>query len=397
MIARRHFLKASALLGAFGLSRISLGQPKNGKILVTLFMRGGVDGLNMVPPYGDSAYAGLRPNIGLKAPGASGDDAALKLDGTFGLHPSMAAVLPLFQSGALCVVHAVGQRAPTRSHFDAQDFLEAGLEGQKSADGWLNRALGELPVSDSAFRAVAVQNGVPMALQGAQSVVAFPALKDFRVGAANAGSFEALYSQAVDEALRTRGSEAFQGMQALSDQHLADAAAQNGANYPNSPLGKRLHDIARLVRGGVGLQLAATEAGGFDTHLGEGAGKGQLGGRLKDLADAIAAFSTDLGELMKDVVLVTMTEFGRTARENGTRGTDHGTASAMFVLGGGIKGGRVVSDWPGLAPAQLYEGRDLRATLDIRSVLAELLASHLQVAKVERALPGAKPSRLLYG
>jgi uncharacterized protein (DUF1501 family) len=396
-IARRELLKASALLGAFGLSRVSLGQTPGGKVLVTLFMRGGADGLSMIPPYGDPAYAALRPTLQLRAPGSGGEDAALKLDGTFGLHPAMAALLPLYQSGQLCVVHAVGQHAPTRSHFDAQDFLEAGLEGQKASDGWLNRALVDLPGSASTFRAVAVQNGVPMAMQGAQSVVAFPALKDFRVGPASAGSFEALYSQAVDEALRTRGAEAFEGLQTLADRHLADQAARNGAEYPNSPLGKRLHDIARLISGGVGLQVAATEAGGFDTHLGEGAGKGQLATRLKDLADSVAAFVTDLGEQMKDVALVTMTEFGRTARENGTRGTDHGTASAMLVVGGGVKGGRVVSDWPGLAQGQLFEGRDLRVTLDIRTVLAELLASHLQVAKVERALPGAKPARVLYG
>ncbi len=236
-------------------------------------------------------------------------------------------------------------------------------------------------------------------MQGAQSVIAFPALKDFRVGgggAAKAG-FEALYSEAVDEAMRTRGGEAFQGIQALADQHLADTAPRNGAGYPTSPLGKRLLDVARLIRSGVGLQVAATEAGGFDTHLGEGAGKGQLSNRLKDLSEALAAFAVDLGDQLKDVCVVTMTEFGRTAKENGTRGTDHGTASAMLVLGGGVRGGRVASDWPGLSAQALHEGRDLRVTTDIRSVLGEVLSTHLSVAKIDRALPGARPSRLLYG
>jgi uncharacterized protein (DUF1501 family) len=398
MIARRELLKACGVLGAFGLARGAWAQPRNGKVLVTLFMRGGVDGLSMVPPYGDAAYAALRPSLKLDAPGVGGDDAALELDRTFGLHPAMAALLPLYRSGQLCAVHAVGQRSPTRSHFDAQDHLESGLEGQTGNDGWLNRALVELPLSASAFRAVAVQNGVPLSLQGPQSAVAFPSLKDFHVGAGASASagFEALYAQAVDEALRTRGAEAFQGMQALSDANLAQLPARNGAVYPATPLGRRLHDIARLIIGEVGLQVAATEAGGFDTHLGQGAGKGQLATKLKDLADAVAAFATDLGDQLKNVCLVTMTEFGRTARENGTRGTDHGTASAMLVLGGGVRGGRVVSDWPGLEPRQLFESRDLRATLDIRSVLAELLTTHLEISKVDRALPGAAPSRVLF-
>lgn len=353
--------------------------------LVVIFLRGGVDGLAMVPPTGDPAYADLRPNLR--------DEQPLVLDPTFGLHPSMSALLPLYRQKGLAVLHAAGQLTPSRSHFDAQDFLESGLAGQKGADGWMNRALGLLPASDSAFHAVAVQNGVPYALQGPRPVVAFPSLKDFRIaGAGAAASFEQLYASAIDEALRVRGAEAFTGMQAVKG--LAANEPENGAAYPKSPLGRRLQDLARLIRAGVGLQLAATEAGGFDTHLGQ---KNALAPRLKDLAESLAAFATDLGpERLNDVCAVTVTEFGRTARENGSRGTDHGTASAMLALGGGIGGGRVIADWPGLAPAQLHEGRDLRVTLDVRCVLAELLTAHLAVGS-EPALPGVKASRALFG
>lgn len=365
------------------------------KALVVIFLRGGVDGLSMVPPHGDPAYAALRPTLRLLPPGAGGDDAALPLDGQFGLHPAMAALAPLYASQQLAVLHAVGQQSPSRSHFDAQDFLESGLAGQRGPDGWLNRALAQLPLSDSAFRAVAVQNGVPYSLQGAQPVVTFPSLRDFRVGAANASSFEALYASAVDEALRTRGAEAFTGMSAVKG--LASAAPQHGAVYPQAALGKRLADVGRLIHADVGLRVAVTEAGGFDTHLGQGAGKGQLGAKLRELSDAMAAFAVDLGpERLNDVCVVTMTEFGRTARENGTRGTDHGTASAMLVLGGGVKGGRVVTRWPGLQGPALVDGRDLRATTDVRAVLAEVLDTHLELADVGAALPGVARTKSLW-
>jgi uncharacterized protein (DUF1501 family) len=351
--------------------------------LVVIFLRGGVDGLAMVAPTGDPRHAELRPTLK--------DDAPLTLDSSFSLHPSMSALMPLYEAKRLAVVHAVGQLKPSRSHFDAQDFLESGLAGQKGADGWLNRALGALPHSESAFRAVAVQNGVPYSMQGAQPVVAFPALKDFRVGGGAAASFEQLYGAAVDEALRVRATEAFSGMQAVRG--LERAEPKNGARYPTSQLGKRLLDIARLIHADVGLQLAATEAGGFDTHLGQ---KQALGPKLKDLAESLAAFALDLGDRLGEVCVTTMTEFGRTARENGTRGTDHGTASAMLAFGGGIAGGKVVTDWPGLSPSQLLEGRDLRVTTDIRSVLAELLSKHLEVVS-DRALPGVTASRALFG
>jgi uncharacterized protein (DUF1501 family) len=372
------------MLALFGVSAAGLqraaAQPTRGKTLVVLFLRGGVDGLALVPPVGDPAYAGLRP--GLKVSAA---DKAPQLDDTFCLHPALAALQPLYAKKRLAVLHAVGQDKPSRSHFDAQDFLEFGMAGRRANDGWMNRSLGALGVAPSAFRAVALQNQLPIALQGDGGAVAFPSLTDFSVKGSASGTFEALYAGAVDTALRTSGQEAFESMAAAKEQGLATAPPRNGAQYPNSPLARRLQDIARLVHGDVGLTLAATEQGGFDTHLGEGGAKGQLATRLGDVGDALAAFATDLGERLDDVVLTTVTEFGRTARENGTRGTDHGTASAMLVLGGAVRGGQVFTDWPGLSPQALHEGRDLRVTTDVRSVLGQLLAGHLRLSSAALA------------
>ncbi|MBL8956339.1 MAG: DUF1501 domain-containing protein [Myxococcaceae bacterium] len=369
--------RRTLLLGG---TSLLFGATPSKKALVVVFLRGGVDGLAMVPPR-EAELERLRPSLF--------DAAPLKLDGSFDLHPSMSALLPLLEQKRLGVLHAVGQLKPSRSHFDAQDFLESGRAGEKGADGWLNRVLPALP--KGAFTAVAVQNGVPYALQGAEAVVAFPALRDFRVAAGPAASFEQLYASAVDEALKVRGAEAFSGIEAAKG--LAALEPKNGAAYPKGQLGRRLQDVVRLVHGDVGLKVAVTELGGFDTHLGQ---KLALGARLKEVAESLAAFATDLGERLSDVCVLTVTEFGRTARENGTRGTDHGTASAMFALGGAVKGGRVGGEWPGLKAAQLFEGRDLRVTLDVRSVLAEALTAHLEVSS-ESALPGVKPARVLFG
>ena len=401
-LSRRHLLRASAALTAFGLApgflpRALAQTPAKPKTLVVLFLRGGVDGLAMVPPVGDPSYAALRPSLRLLHSREKSDDACLALDATFGLHPSLAPLLPLFTQRRLAIVHAVGQASPSRSHFAAQDFLESGTPGIKSSDGWLNRAVLQLPEPAPALRAVAVQSRLPLSLAGNANAVAFSALKDFRVANAGAG-FEALYAQAVDRALRGAGSDAFDMMATLDGQKLAQARPRNDAVYPPGPLSKRLQDIARLIHAGLGMQVCATEAGGFDTHLGQGAGTGQLANRFKDLALSLAAFATDLGPRLDDVCLVTMTEFGRTGRENGSRGTDHGTASALFVLGGKVNGGKVHGDWPGLAT--LHEGRDLRTTTDIRQVLAETLGGHLDLPDPGAAFPGfdwTSPQMRLFG
>lgn len=400
-LSRRVFLRGSglALLGAGVLpgflQRAAAQSPGSGgrRALVTLFLRGGADGLSVVPPVGDPDYFRLRPTLAIPAPG-HGELPALRLDDTFGLHPALAPLLPLWQAGALAFVHAVGQPQATRSHFDAQDFMESGTPGQKAADGWANRVLQRMPRPDaSTFRAVAIQPRMPRALLGPAPALAVGAVADFqlragRLTAPAARSFEALYAAAVDEALNRAGEETFQALHQVDHARIASLPPANGANYPRSPLGKRLQDIARLIRSDVGLELAATEAGGWDTHVGQGAGQGQLANRLKDLAESLAAFATDLGDRLADVCLVAMTEFGRTAKENGNRGTDHGTASAMLVLGGGVKGGRVVARWPGLADAALFEGRDLKVTTDYRAVLTEALARTVGLTDPSGVFPG---------
>ncbi|MFO0599264.1 MAG: DUF1501 domain-containing protein [Myxococcaceae bacterium] len=358
---RRTLLKLLGL-SVPALSR-ALAQPVRGraKTLVTIFLRGGVDGLAMIQPTGDAALRSLRRSVLHEGP---------KLDAFFSLHPAMSSLKPLWDRKALAVVHAVGQAHPSRSHFEAQDFIESGAAGTKRSDGYLNRALTTVP-GTSAFRAVALQSTLPLSLSGEADALAFPELAKFRVqGASGLGlSFEALYAGAVDEALRTGGQSAFESLNAVAGEAWATAPAQNGAVYPKGAFGQRLADLARLIRGDVGLRIGVTELGGFDTHLAQGGEKGQLANKLKELADGLAAFATDLGPKLEDVVVVTLTEFGRTAKENGTQGTDHGTASALFALGGGVRGGRVVADWPGLTGSQLYEGRDLAVTTDLRSVL----------------------------
>ncbi len=400
-LARRHLLRASGALAAFGIApgffpRALAQTPGKPKTLVVLFLRGGVDGLSMVPPIGEAGLLGLRPGLRLLPAAAGGEDAAVTLDTHFGLHPALAPLEPLYRAGRLAVVHAVGQSKPSRSHFDAQDFLESGTPGEKANEGWLNRAVGLLPGEAAALRAVAVQSRLPLSLVGPASAVAFAVLKDFKVGnPSTARGFEALYAQAVDQALRGAGSDAFDTMATLDGQKLLQTGPKNGAVYPPGPLGKRLQDLSRLIQADLGVQVCATEAGGFDTHLAQGSGKGQLSNRLKELGAAIAAFAQDLGPRLDDVCVVTMTEFGRTVRENGTRGTDHGTASALFVLGGKVKGGAVRGDWPGLV--QLHEGRDLKVATDIRQVLAETLAGHLGLERPREAFPGFEMSGVKLG
>jgi len=399
--ARRAFLKSSGLafLG-LGLSpgflRRAVAQTtRPRRTLVLVFLRGGADGLSIVPPVGDPAYYAARPTLAL--PRAGSDGGALPLDATFGLHPALAPLLPLWQAGALAAVHAAGLPGATRSHFDAQDFCETGTPGSKSTqDGWLNRSLQELPEpSAGAFRAVALQPTLPRALQGAAPAVALDGLERFRLsGNQRLDSFEGLYAAAVDEALRSTGQEAFEALRAVASPELSRRPPENGAVYGKGPLARRLQDTARLLRAGVGLEVVATEMGGWDTHVAEGTATGQLAARLRELGEALAAFARDLGPRLADVTVAVMTEFGRTVRENGNRGTDHGTASVMLLLGGGVRGGRVYAQWRGLEGPGLFENRDLAIATDVRSVLAEALGATLRPPDMARVFPGFAPARL---
>jgi uncharacterized protein (DUF1501 family) len=378
---RRQLLQS---LSAFGLSSLVttrvLAESNTDKTFVFVFMRGAVDGLSMVPPLGDNHYGPLRPTLKLLN-ATKGADAALALDGYFGLHPAMQPLHKYYASKQLSIVHATGQLNASRSHFDAQDFLESGTAGRKTNDGFLNRASKSL-LTQSVFQSVALQNGLPFSLSGEAHSLAFSSLKEFRIGSSGvtAASFESLYASAVDDALRGAGHEAFQGLNLAQQSDLSSKPALNGAVYPKSQFAARLQDIARMIHGGVGLKIAVTEMGGFDTHLGQGAGTGNLSRKLAEFSEGLASFCQDLGPKLNSTCVVCVTEFGRTAKENGTKGTDHGTGSAALILGGGHSGGRVISKWPTLAPTALFEGRDLAVTTDIRHILSECLENTLGVS-----------------
>ena len=402
---RRYFLRSSGIgLASFGLmaaapdflhqfAKAAAG-PGYGKkkVLVTIFQRGAVDGLNVVVPHGEGEYYNLRPTIAIPKPGKT--DGAVDLDGMFGLHPSLAALEPLWKSKQMAVIHAAGSPDNTRSHFDAQDYMESGTPGNKStSDGWLNRAMQQVKEKDeSPFRAVAMTQQLPRSLYGRAPSVAMTNLSDFAIRAGVytqnlKGGFEGLWDQNAKDALGETGKETFEAVNFLKQANPAQYKPENGAVYPNSALGRSLMQIAQLIKAGVGLEVAFTEAGGWDTHVNEGGPRGQLANLLRDFGNAIAAFSIDLGKRMDDVVLLTMSEFGRTARENGSRGTDHGHGNVMFAVGNSVKGGKVYGDWKGLKSDQLNEGRDLAVTTDFRDVFAEAASKQLGAGNLKAIFP----------
>ena len=366
------------------------------KILVAIFQRGAADGLNIVVPHGENAYYDLRPTISIPRPVSNSDkreDAAIDLDGFFGLHPSLASLKPLFDEQHLAIVDAVGSPDPTRSHFDAQDYMESGTPGFKATDsGWMNRALPRNEGKVSPVRAVSLGAVLPRAMRGARPAIALQSVGAFQVrNPAAAKEFEQMYREARDPVLQAVGRETFEAvsiLQAVQKQPYTPAA---DAEYPRGRFGDSLRQIAQLIKSGVGVEMAFADIGGWDHHvneLGARASEGQLANLLREYGQALGAFWRDMGDRMADVVLVTMSEFGRTAHENGNRGTDHGHANCMFVMGGPVKGGKVYGQWPGLAKDRLYEGRDLALTTDFRDVLGELVARHMGNATLGSVFPG---------
>lgn len=387
------FLKRTAFAGTPG------GAGKDHPIIIAIFQRGAADGISMVAPFGDKSYYDARPQIAIPAPKAGAQDAAIDLDGFFGLHPALSAFKPIYDAGHLAVVHAVGSPDNTRSHFDAQDYMEAGTPGRKStSDGWLNRYLQASRDSKAtAFRAVSMTSTLPRTLLGPSPAIAMTSINDFgvRAGKGNTGvakGFEELYSQGTNDVLQGTGREAFEAVEMLRRANPQQYRPENGASYPRSPFGQSLMQIAQLIKAGVGLEVAFADVGGWDTHANQGAARGQLANRLSDFGQAIAALYKDLGDRMRNVVILTMTEFGRTIRQNGSGGTDHGHASCLFALGGPVNGGKVYGKWPGLASGQLYEGRDLALTTDFRDVFAEIAARHMRAADLKRIFPGYAPN-----
>src|SRR6476659_6445425 len=377
---------------AFGMELFNA--PK-GKVLICLFQRGAADALNIVVPHGERAYYAMRPSIAIPQPSRGVGDAAIDLDGFFGLHPSLAPLKPLYDRGLLAPVHAVRSPSATRSHFDAQDYMETGTPDVKgTTDGWLNRYLDVqgtcAECAKNPFRAVALTPQTPRILEGSSEIVAMNSLDEFtvRTTGSQADRLEALYRTGSADLVHGTGSEMFDAVKMLRAANPQKYLPRNGADYPRSQFGSRLLQIAQLIKADVGLEIAFADVGGWDTHVNQGSSTGQLAQRLDDFSRSIAALVTDLGDRMDDVVIMTMSEFGRMARENGNRGTDHGHAGALFVIGGHVKGGKVHGKWPGLEQEQLYEGRDLALTTDFRSVFAEVVSHHLGARALDRVFPG---------
>ena len=401
MLSRRLFLKNGAFaMVSLGfapsfLSRTALAASSGrAKRLIAIFQRGAVDGLSLVVPHGDAEYYRARPTIAIPRPGAA-EDAAIDLDRFFGFNPRLRALKPFWDARALAIVHACGSPDSTRSHFDAQDYMETATPGVKStSDGWLNRCLqAKREEAATPFRAVAVSSQLPRMLQGTAPSLALHQVDQFGIHAGQASDkvsalFERAYGISPNAQLNVTGREAFEAIRMLQSADPARYQPEYGADYPRTPFGQALKQIAQLAKADVGLEIAFADVGGWDTHVNQGAGQGVLATRFDDFGRAIAALVTDMGDRMADTVVLTMSEFGRAVNENGNRGTDHGHGNAMMVIGGNVRGGRVHGKWPGLAGASRYEGRDLAVTTDFRDVFAEVVVRHLGVADARSIFPG---------
>src|SRR5881396_1118103 len=409
-VSRRVFVKSGGLaLVSLGLDPLFLARAafasyrplppptaSDRPILVCLFQRGAVDGLNMVVPHGESLYYRERPRIAVPA------SEVVDLDGHFGLHPQLAALKPLWDNKSLGVIHAVGSPDSTRSHFDAQDYMESGTPGVKStADGWLNRyCRHDREHDDTPFRAVAFGPQLPRILAGSAPALAIDDLQAFGLRAPQEAArdrltraFEELYDGAGTGLLASSSREGFEAVQMLKRANPTQYVPTGGAEYPPGRLGKTLLQIAQLIKADVGLEIAFADCSGWDTHVNQGASDGQLSTRLRELGLALAAFDKDLGERMSNIVVLTMSEFGRTIRENGNSGTDHGHATAMLALGGPVNGGQVLGRWPGLGIEQRFEGRDVAVTTDFRDLFGEILVRHLGATELASVFPGYEPNQ----
>jgi uncharacterized protein (DUF1501 family) len=421
-LTRRYFLKSTGAMAAYlGVAPLDVlaaaGRPglrarpvAAGKSLVVIFLRGGADGLNLVVPHGDAAYAGLRPTLAIPGPAAPGVEAAARaidLDGFFGLHPRLAPLAPLFEAGTAVAAHAVGYDQNTRSHFEEQDVWETGVVGNTvGSDGWLNRHLATSE-GRGTIRAVSIGDQLPRILHGRAPAYAIRGLED--LGLSARGTDAAKVAAALEHAYCTPSREHAGAARDLLDstaratldgieqlRGVVGAEYRPARPYPGTEIGRRLMQVARLIKADIGLEVAEVDYGGWDTHQNQGRGAaGAFADLAGNLAEAVAAFTADLESRLDDVLLVTLTDFGRTAAENGTAGTDHGWANCMLLAGGPVarangaagRARKVVGTWPGLAPDQLHQRRDLLHTTDFRDVLAELVRVHLGNDNLAAVLP----------
>jgi uncharacterized protein (DUF1501 family) len=396
MLTRRFFVKGSSLVMAgsgmvpFWLGRAAAATQGRRKVLVAIFQRGAADGLNIVAPFGEKRYAELRPTVSIAAPGKP--NGGLDLDGMFALHPQLEQLKPLWDNQQLAIVEATGSPDPSRSHFDAQDYMESGTPGAKR-DGWLNRALGPPTPQTSPLRAVAMGAQLPRTLRGDRSAIAVADMQQFNMADDTSSILESMYSTSADKQLEGAGKDAFAAMKMIQTMTRGPYTPSNGAQYgQGGELGRSLQQVARLIKADAGVEAAFAEVGGWDHHQNE---PNQMSNLLRQFGFALSAFAKDMGDRMQDIVLVTMSEFGRTAQENGDSGTDHGHGSLMMVLGGPVQGGKVYGKWPGLEREQLFEGRDLAVTTDFRAVLSELVSGHLGQKDLSQVFPGFKGAERL--
>lgn len=404
MVSRRGFLKGSGM-ALFGVGLMG-GIPafmaeaaasekvaapyKRKRVLVCIFQRGAMDGLMAVTPFTDSHLQAARPSLSLPVVAEGRGNALIDLDGRWGLHPNMKAFEPLFREGRLGIVHGIGSPNNTRSHFDAQDYMESGTPFNKgTASGWLNRAVGLLGHDAlTPFTAVSLTSALPRSFYGDHPSVAISNLQDFAIqlkgnpAAANvaAKSFEELYDQTSAGLLHDAGKESFEAMKLLQTADVRGYRPAGGAVYPMSPLGNSLRQIAQLIKMDVGLEVAFTESNGWDTHFNQGTDNGIFARNVADLSNSIAAFWKDLDAYQDDVTVMTMTEFGRTVHQNGTGGTDHGRGSCNFILGNNVIGGKVHGNVAELAVENLEDGRDLPVSTDFRGVFSAVADAHLKIS-----------------
>lgn len=410
MISRKAFLKAGGLtlfgigiggIPAFMVQAANLVQEpalfKRRKILVSIFQRGAMDGLMAVSPFNDQFLKAARPSLFMPAVKSGNIPSLIDLDGRFGLHPAMQVFESVFREKRLAIVHGMGSPNNTRSHFDAQDYMESGTPFNKgTSSGWLNRAVGMLGHEATPFQAVSLTSSMPRSLYGEMPALAISNLQDFSIQMRGnpmntnriSKSFEDLYDHSASGLLKTTGKDSFDAVKMLQKTDLRNYRPANDVVYPTSPLGNSLKQIAQLIKMDVGLEVAFAESGGWDTHFNQGSANGIFARNVTDLSQSIIAFWKDMEVYQDDLTVMTMTEFGRTVKQNGTGGTDHGRASCNFILGNNVNGGIVHGIVDTLAPENLEDGRDLAVTTDFRSIFSELAERHLQISDKKILFPG---------
>ena len=408
-LSRRSFMarttaSAIALATPAWLPRVTFAQSANSArdVIVSIFMRGGADGLTLVAPFGDPAYYSLRPTIAIPQPDSPNANRGVDLDGFFCLPNAMASLLPAYQAGHLLVVHATGSTDPTRSHFDAQNYMEIGVPGGSDlATGWLGRHLASRPPvkADAALRALGFSFGTPLTLAGAPATLPIPDPGNFGLSGSSTTRTARLnwlanaYASERDP-LKTAALNTQRTIATLTGLNIAGYVPAGGAVYPTGTFAAALRSTAALIRADIGVEAVQIDISGWDTHSAQGPLTGGMATNMRTFATSLAAFHQDIegAGRLNQVTLAAISEFGRVARENGSQGTDHGHGNCMFVMGGNTNGGRVMANWPGLSPGQLYENQDLAITIDHRDILAEIVARRLDNSNTDYVFPGYTPS-----